>query len=265
MRNLVIAFSVIIFMFACSNTNHYLAKMEGLEIDSIVADSTLYLTNDSNSPKAEIKINMQYLRGKNANIINQQLIQSGILSSELFLQHDGSKKIKSSVDTFIKNYFQEYRDYNGPLFREDKQNGSFYNCFFRLSTKAQISDKQVLTYILKITKTEDGKHESNQKQVIHFNTTSGKIITLKDIFIEGSETSILDAIIAKLMKEFKTKDLTELRSKGIFGDIQPYIPDNYIFYNGNITFIFEEDQIAPHHFGEINVELKHDEIEKYLK
>ena len=47
-------------------------------------------------------------------------------------------------------------------------------------------------------------------------------------------------------------------------DMDPYVPENCILDNGEVTFIYCDTEIAPHAMGEIKVELDEKELKQIL-
>jgi hypothetical protein len=48
-------------------------------------------------------------------------------------------------------------------------------------------------------------------------------------------------------------------------DIDPYVSDNFILGDGEVTFIYVDSEIASHELGEIRITLSDDELESVLK
>ena len=63
----------------------------------------------------------------------------------------------------------------------------------------------------------------------------------------------------------KVKTIDELRDKGVFDGIDVYATDNFIMGEKNMTFIYVEDEIAPHSMGEIRVVLDYGELNGIMK
>jgi len=123
----------------------------------------------------------------------------------------------------------------------------------------------VLVYIAQTTLYGGGEHEMKQTLAKNFNVETGHLITLDDIFMHGYEDAIKELIVKKIAKQLDVDDLKALQEKYVFADGDVYIPDNYILEDDKITFIYCEDEIAPHNIGEIRVELKKKDIKEWLK
>ena len=59
--------------------------------------------------------------------------------------------------------------------------------------------------------------------------------------------------------------LIALLEVGVFDGIDVYATDNFIMGEKNMTFIYVEDEIAPHSMGEIRVVLDYGELNGIMK
>lgn len=94
---------------------------------------------------------------------------------------------------------------------------------------------------------------------------TGELITLSDLFIEGYEESVKEIIFEKLQRCLKNNRTGFHKQEGSLTDGDIYITDNYVIGKNKITFIYCEDEIAPHECGEMRVDLSKSELKKYLK
>ena len=94
---------------------------------------------------------------------------------------------------------------------------------------------------------------------------TGELITLSDLFIEGYEESLKDIILEKLQRRLKDHRTGYQTQDGSLTDGDIYITDNYVIGKNKITFIYCEDEIVPHEYGEVRVDLSKSELKKYLK
>lgn len=265
MRILLSVVLLAILLLGCDNGRYNMTKVYGVEIETYSIDSTLYLTNLANSPKCELSISMQYMKGKNANQMNHAVVQSGILLTNDTARPHAEVNIRQAVNRFVHQYMNDYKSENSLLYKGDANHPTAYHNKYKLWTEIQNNKAGVLTYIIKLMTAHGDNTVSNQTIVKNFDLNTGTLITLSDLFIEGYEASVMDCIIDKLTKRYKAKDIAELKQKGFFIDVQPYISHNYMIRNNEMTFIYNEDEIAPHHFGEIAVDINHSHLNKYLK
>ena len=265
MRNLLLVIVLTLLASGCDDSHNNLAKKYGLRIISFAIDSTTYLANNAHSPKCEVSIQMQCMRGKNAPKINQTLIQSGFLVTNSLSQTNESTDMEKALRTFVSQYMNEYINTYGPLYRADSVNPTTYNRRYQLKSELQNNQKDILTYIIYLSTAAGSSQTSNQTIAKNFNLKTGELISLSDLFIEGYEESLKDIILKKLQRRLKNHRTGYQTQDGSLTDGDFYITDNYVIGKNKITFIYCEDEIAPHECGEMRIDLSKSELKKYLK
>lgn len=235
-----------------------------LSFDSVVVDTTAALTKDANSPSCELHISMMYAKGEKADSLNEAIIHSGILTPDYLGLVSGKMTIPEAVDSFKTKYIADYRKVFGDIYRQDPKSASL-NTQYRVATKVEDGRDGVVTYIADVYQYEGGAHGSSITVVKNIDPKSGKILTLKDVFVPGGDVHVKEMIIKELEKKAKVESLDELQKAGYFMDITPYITENFILGKDDITFIYCEDEIGPHALGEIRVVLDYSDLESYLK
>lgn len=265
MRNLLWVIVLAFFASGCDDNHNNVLKKYGLQAISFAIDSTTYLANNVHSPKCEVSIQMQCMRGKNAPKINQALIQSGFLVTNSLSQTNESTDMEKALRTFVSQYMDEYINTYGPLYRADSVNPTTNNRRYQLKSELQNNQKDILTYIIYLSTAAGTSQTSNQTIVKNFNLKTGELITLSDLFIEGYEESVKDIILEKLQKRLKNHRTGFQKHEGSLTDGDIYITDNYVIGKNMITFIYCEDEIVSHEYGEVRVDLSKSELKKYLK
>ena len=264
MRNLLLVIVLALFASGCDDNHNNVLKKYGLQAISFAIDSTTYLANNAHSPKCEVSIQMQCMRGNNAPKINQALIQSGFLVTNS-LSTNESTDMEKALRTFVSQYMDEYINTYGPLYRADSVNPTTYNRRYQLKSELQYNQKDILTYIIYLSTAAGSSQTSSQTIAKNFNLKTGELITLSDLFIEGYEESVKDIILEKLQKRLKNHRTGRQKQDGSLTDGDIYITDNYVIGKNKITFIYCEDEIVPHEYGEVRVDLSKSELKKYLK
>lgn len=264
MRDIVWAFLCGMLLCACGG-DKATAHFDGVEFDSIVVDSVVSLGKSNDAPKCEVKLSIQYAKGEYAQQLNDTLLRSGILVPDYFSMSNGKLDVKQVVDSFVCKYLSDYvRDY-GKLYQEDTEHGASYNCQYFVRTETHDGGNNVLNYIARIYLFGGGEHGITQTIVKNFDVKTGHLYTLDDVFVSGYEAFVKEKIIDRLAEKYDVKSLDELREKYIFADGNAYIPDNFILDEEGLTFIYCEDEIAPHDLGEIRVEFDKGELKKYMR
>lgn len=264
-QSILLIFAAIVVCSCGGSGGKRIEHIGKLTFDSIVADSSYTLTQERNSPKCNVRISLTYVKNDKGGLINKELLRCGILTPDYFSLTNDHIGMKQAVDSFVKNYVNDYRNDYGELYKVDKEHGASYNCTYEVSTQVRRGDKDVFVYIASILTYAGGEHAIKQTIARNFNSKSGHLITLEDVFVPGYEQTLKDIIVGKLCDKFSAKDIGELSKKYIFADGNVYVPDNFILDGDNITFIYCEDEIAPHDIGEIRVAIDKDDISKLLK
>lgn len=257
----------LLFLCSCNGkTGQNHNSGDSLIFDSLKVDTTMSLTEDTAGPRCHIKLCFTYSQGAKADIINDSLLRSGILSPDFLSISNKHLTVKEAVDSFVTKYLTDYKDFYGDLYKADKNNSGSYNCEYLLGTKIVQESPDYYTYLADVYNYMGGAHGSSIVIARNISVKTGKIVTLKDIFVPGYEKVLEDAIIKKLCNDNKVKDIKSLAAKTtIFDGIDVYIPDNFIIGKKNITFIYSPDEIASHSVGEIRVEIDNDDIENLFK
>lgn len=237
---------------------------DSIMFDSIKVDSTLSLTEDTAGPRCHVSLCLTYAKGKNADFINDSIIRSGVLSPDYF--SITSKKISPevAVDSFVKRYLAEYKRDYGEMYKA-VGGGASFNCDYIVKTYVIDDNDKYFTYIANVYSYGGGAHGNSVIIARNIDTATGKIVSLKDLFVPGFEEELNDLIVKALCKKYNVNDIEGLREKTIFYGIDTYAPDNFIIGKDDITFIYSPDEIACHAEGEIRVSIKNKDMERLLK
>lgn len=267
-----ISVAIILSMFALimatscgGNSSNGRSGKDSLTFDSVKVDSTLWLTEDTAGPRCHVSISLTYAKGKNADYINDSIIRSGILSPDYFSITDQKLTPQEAADSFVTRYVNEYKEFYGELYKADKSHGASYNCEYLVKTHVIQDNEKYYTYIADIYNYGGGAHGSSIVVARNINTKTGKIVSLKDIFVPGYEYELNNIIVKALCEKYETDNLEGLHEKTIFMGIDVYPSDNFILGKDDITFIYSPDEIASHSEGEIRVKIDNDNLEKLLR
>lgn len=240
------------------------AEVEGISFDSVVVDTIAHLTNDTLSPAMSIKLSLQYAKGENARTVNDSLLASGILMPDFLDKTAGEMTIPQAVDSFVRKALRDYKAFNLPLYRQDPEYATSLNNELVVSTETRKACDSVVNYIAYIYYYGGGAHGIGQTVVKNFNPKTGKVIGLGDIFVPGYEKTMVRILTEKLVEHFEAKDEEDLKNV-IFMESPLYVPDNFILGKDKITFIYCQDEIAPHSAGEIDLEVEKSDLADILK
>ena len=264
-KTIIIAFTAIIcgFIFTNCGNNNNQTKAYGIEFDSIVIDTVAKLTNDVNSPSCHISLHLHYAKGKLGEKINDTLMRSGVLSPDYLSLSNMKLSTKQAVDSFIKRYIEDYRDFYYAIYRDDK-NTRQADLAYSLKTQIKEGGNGIVCYIADISN-KMGTSEANYSIVKNILASNGHIVALDDILVPGAEKEINKIITEQLCNDTGCKDEEELNEKGYFVNIDVYPSRNFILDEDYIEFIYIEGEIADRNKGEIRVRIDYSDIKKLMK
>lgn len=251
-------------VMACGGSGSNDEADQELSFETIVRDTTIKLSNDPSSPQAEVHLNILYATGKNAETVNDSLLRSGILTPD-YLSASGSKmNAVEAIDSFIIKYAADYKQDFGRLYAADKEHATSYSIQYSCNTKTDNGRKDIINYVAEVYSYAGGAHGVNMTIAKNINKETGKILKLSDVFVPGHDQTLTEMIVEKLCKQYDAKDLKELQGKGLFVDMDPYVSENFILQDGQITFLYCDSEIAPHAMGEIKVEIDNSDLKQIL-
>lgn len=236
-----------------------------LSFDSICKDSTLFLTDDTTGPRCHVSLSVTYAKGKNAEQINDSIIRSGILSPDYFSLTSEKISIPQAVDSFISRYLSEYKKDYSELYKLDKNHPTAYFCEYIVHTDVARPSDKYYAYTANIYLYSGGAHGSSITIIRNIDAKTGKIVTLRDIFVPGFEHELNQLIIKSLCHQFDAKDIRELNDKAVLMGMDVYPSENFIIGDKSVTLVYSQDEIAYHAAGEIRVELSFAELSNILK
>lgn len=240
------------------------AEADGLRFDSIVKDTTLVLTHNADTGQCTLHMSVLFAKGQNAQTVNDTLLSSDIfwkIFCDTSLQGMTPQK---AIDTYTQGFIDTYRSEITPLLN-DGFGGPAATYDYNVSTTVQPGRDSTITYVASIYAFTGGAHGSAETVAMNFDLRTGRLLTLGDVLRHGYEVATNRLITAHLLRAFKAKSLDELHQQGMLFQQEVYTPDNFMLGKDSITFIFMQDEIAPHAYGEIRVPVAYKDLEGILR
>lgn len=262
--SLPIIVSLLLMLVACGKKQGTV-RVAGYEIDSVVIDTTVALTSQEGAPTCQLSLHLHYLKEDKAQGLNDTLLRAGILLPDYFSLSKEKLTVKELADSFVGRYLEEYLTEYAPLYRADQEHATAYNVEYRVHTRFQESANGVLTNLADVYSYGGGAHGIKQTLALNIDTDKGTIIRLSNLFQEGTEAQLKEKIVEQMARQRDVEGLEGLQGQGIFSDGEVYASENFILTKDAITFIYGEDEIAPHDVGEIRVEIDKDDIQKLMR
>lgn len=240
-------------------------RVAGYEIDSVGIDTTVALGNAADAPKCELSLHLQYLKEAKARAINEKLLRDGMYVADYPLLSEADLNVPALADSFARRYLAEYRQEYGELYRNDTGHASAYNCTYRVHSRFEDGGDGIMNCIADIYTYGGGAHGIKQTIVHNIRTEDGSMADLQSLFKSESQDELKVLLTEQLCKQFKVKDINGLHELGIFADGRVYVSENFLLTKKDITFIYGEDEIAPHSVGEIRVSLSRSDLKKLMQ
>ena len=215
------------------------------------------LTKETESPKCEVSLKVDYVAGNDAvaKAINNAIGERLFYLTGLSMQ----EMTDSFANQYVRNYVKDF----GPLYREDRTDSTrcaWYEYRYTLTTETRQELPKRLTYIINLDYYEGGAHGISQQLVMNFNTENGERLTLGDMLTEGYEQRLQPLLLKALMEKVKAGSEEQLREMGYLTAMDIFVPENFILQDDGITFIYNPYEIAPYAMGRTELTLDYGEL-----
>ncbi|MCH3970895.1 MAG: RsiV family protein [Prevotella sp.] len=262
---LIMALAVLAITSCGSRKDRKIVGLDGMHFDSLSVDTIVRLSPKTGSPSLKLQLNLTYIKGKNAERINPVLLRSGILSPDYLSLSSERMTVRTAVDSFVNAYSRGYMKDYAAIYKQDPTHPTSLNNVYILHTHVESRADHTLNYFANIHYYGGGIHPLDQTLVRNFDTKTGKLITLNDLFVPGYQKGIEEVIRQALLKKYKVDNWQQLARRYFFASGKIYAPDNFIVGDKEITFIYCEDEIAPHSEGEIRLTIKKSKLKHWLR
>lgn len=277
-RNLIVS-----VMISCLTAGFLLPGCNGQrQIDSetvktIRVKEDAHLQEDPASPSCKLTIDYSYLAETDATDTLAQRINQAVLANTLGEKYAGMAP-SAAVDSFKNDYIADYRKQTSEIYQEDLKKGtppdelpSWYNYEYNLNVDFSDGKEGILNVIAETDEYTGGAHPNAWSRWMNFEKNTGKLLTLKDVFMAGSEKPLsemlqkeLIAEMAERMEDEKIKSLEDLHEAGILLTTNIYVPENFLLKKEEVSFLYNKYDIAPYAVGTIDLSLPYTAVEKYM-
>lgn len=277
-RNLVVS-----VMATCLASCFLLSGCNGQkQIDSdtvktVKVEEQARLQDETASPACRITMHYNYLAESDAaDSIAQRInrtIQDQVLGKEYARMNP-----EAAVDSFKNAYIANYRRDVNEFYQEDIKNGTpkdelptWYNYEYGLTTHFDEGKEGILNFIAETFEYTGGAHPNSWEQWMNFEKSTGKLLTLKDVFMAGAEKPMSDMLLKELITEMATRledssitSLEGLQNAGILNTTTMYVPDNFLLKKEEVSFLYNKYDIAPYAVGAITLSLPYASVENHM-
>ena len=239
-----------------------------LAFDSVVVRRQVPLYKDRENPYYEVDIKLLYARG---DAPAARRVNDSLMAARLFdVIEDHSPvmpTIQATVDTFAARYERAWhKDIRDAEYHPDSV-PEFLNYTFSLRTWTEPAGPGRLAYCAFTEIYQGGAHGTYVMNVMNFDTRTGQLLSMDDIFKPGYERPLLRLIMKHMAQDMELKDdsLSTLREAGFFYDMEPVLPQVFQLRQDSIFFTYNVYDIAPYALGAIEVDLSKAQMRDLLK
>lgn len=247
-------------------------------VDRLEVDETVGLEDTPEAPTCKLTLDFCYLATGGietdsiARLINAT-VQSHVLGKEY-----ASVPSEAVIDSFRMAYIHNYRSSIRDFYLEDLKKGltkeelpSWYNYTYDLVTNLKEGKKGYFNYVANISEYTGGAHPNSWTLWMNFDKATGKMLTLNDVFLAGSEKAICQLLLKQLIAEMATRlednsiqTLKDLQEAGVLNATDMYLSENFLLEENQVSFMYNRYDIAPYAMGAIALSLPYSEVAQYL-
>ena len=235
----------------------------GLGFDTLRTDTTALLVDSTVSPRSTVHIELVTLRGDAYRQLTDSLLRSGVLQPDYLSLTTQSLTPKECVDSFMRHYVDDYREFYGNLFTEENDTSSL-SIGYDLRTEIEEGRGDVLCHISHVTRRE-GKLSTTYTLVRNMDMKGNRILNMDDVFVAGYANALNEAIQNKLMDMAGVKSMNALREAGYFVNSEVYATSNFMLGEKKLSLIYVTGEIADRAKGEIRVDISYGDLKSILK
>ena len=247
-----------LLLFACKGSDEQVLTFEPVTVDKEVR-----LTNDENSPRCQVHLNMLQAtddNGEKAKLINKVL-------TERLLNKPLTGDFQTAVTKFVDDYTKNYKSTLLPLYNQDRNDTAkiaWYEYHYVIETTTQTGTAYTTSYLATVDYYEGGAHGINQLITFNFETATGKLITLADVFAPGYESQLKSTLLKALKSKTGLNSMSELKEAGYLYSMEMFPSENFILNDETITFVYNPYEIAPYALGSIELIITYNEVSNIL-
>lgn len=277
-RNLVLSVmaSSLVSCFLLSGCNGQ-KQIDSETVKSVKVEEQAHLQDDTTSPACKITIDYSYLAESGTTDTIAQRINRSVQANTLGREYTRMAP-EVAVDSFKNAYIANYRRDVNEFYQEDIKNGTpknelptWYNYEYGLTTRFSDGREGILNFIAETFEYTGGAHPNSWNLWMNFEKKTGKLLTLKDVFMTGSEKPMSGMLLKELITEMAARlednsitSLEGLQNAGILNSTNIYVPDNFLLKKDEVSFLYNKYDIAPYAIGVITLSLPYTSVEKYM-
>lgn len=270
-------------MISCLASGFLLSGCDGKRqidnetVKTIKMEEEAHLQDDTTSPTCKMTIDYSYLVESAATDTVAQRINEAVQAITLGKEY-ASMPPAVAVDSFKNDYISNYRKLTSEFYLNDLKSGtppselpSWYNYEYSLTTRFSDGKEGILNVTAEFFEYTGGAHPNSWDRWLNFEKSTGKLLTLKDVFMAGAEKPISEMLMKELIADMairledeQIKTLQDLQKAGVLLSTDIYMPENFLLKKEEVSFLYNRYDIAPYSVGVIILSLPYESVEKYM-
>ena len=245
-----------LLLCACSE------ESETITFETVSANKTVALTADSLSPTCSVDIRLEQATARSGRA--GEVINATVTERLLDRNDDNMQK---SAEAFADDYTSNYRRTLLPLYNQDSDDShkqAWYHYHYIINSHTQKGSKGTLVYLADINYREGGTHAVNQQVIMNFEAKTGRLLNIRDVFIEGFEEQLKPLLLKALQEKTSLATMKALNDNGYLRHSDIYVPANFILGSDAVTFVYNPDEIAPYTVGSIELTIPYATVDRIL-
>ena len=245
-----------LLLCACSE------ESETITFETVSANKTVALTADSLSPTCSVDIRLEQATARSGRA--GEVINATVTERLLDRNDDNMQK---SAEAFADDYTSNYRRTLLPLYNQDSDDShkqAWYHYHYIINSHTQKGSKGTLVYLADINYREGGTHAVNQQVIMNFEAKTGRLLNIRDVFIEGFEEQLKPLLLKALQEKTGLATMKALNDNGYLRHSDIYVPANFILGSDAVTFVYNPDEIAPYTVGSIELTIPYATVDRIL-
>ena len=245
-----------LLLCACSE------ESETITFETVSANKTVALTADSLSPTCSVDIRLEQATARSGRA--GEVINATVTERLLDRNDDNMQK---SAEAFADDYTSNYRRTLLPLYNQDSDDShkqAWYHYHYIINSHTQKGSKGTLVYLADINYREGGNHAVNQQVIMNFEAKTGRLLNIRDVFIEGFEEQLKPLLLKALQEKTGLATMKALNDNCYLRHSDIYVPANFILGSDAVTFVYNPDEIAPYTVGSIELTIPYATVDRIL-
>ena len=256
----LLTLATIMLTTACGTTDN-----DKLAFDKATVEKTVKIAPDEeDSPQCNVTLSIDYATDANGAERASQL--NDVVQHKLLAMT--GLAMQQAADSFANKYTRDYVQHYAPLYREDKKDEkkrSWYEYHYVIETQVQDGREGTVNYLATLDYYEGGAHGINQQLAMNFDTRTGHVYQLQDLFVPGFEQPLAKMLEKALCEKTDAKSVEQLRDMGYLYSMDMFAPENFIMEQETITFIYNPYEIAPYAMGKTELTLSWADLRSIMK